>query len=103
MKPYPNTEEVDRLVGQLKLHAQLQHEYGASGLRAALKEAERGLAAALKKLEKLPADSRMAAREPNDLESIQALRPAGPRRLWQDFDRTQFRERLEGALLGRFA
>jgi len=45
----------------------------------------------------------MAAREPNELERIRTLRPAGPRRLLKDFDEPTYVARVEGALLGRMA
>ena len=38
--------------------------------------------------------------ESNGLAAIQALRPKGPRRLWQRFDSEAYRERLEGAFFG---
>ena len=89
--------------GQIKLYVQLQHEYGANGLSSALKSAEKALRGELNKIKKLPVDEGMAKREPNDLGGIRELRPKGPRRIWQNFDRALYLERLEGALLGRCA
>jgi len=45
----------------------------------------------------------MEKREPNDLAGIRQLRPPGPHRFWDRFDPVTYREKLEGALLGRFA
>lgn len=49
----------------------------------------------------LPADYRYE--EPNDLASIRALRPDGPRKLAADPTNAQLRERIRGALTGRVA
>jgi ADP-ribosylglycohydrolase len=52
-------------------------------------------------LDALEADAELAAREPNDLEAIRALRPAGPRDLnWQP-TRSEAIDRFHGAWLGR--
>lgn len=49
----------------------------------------------------LPDDAGMAAREPNDLATIRALRPAGPRDLnWQPSE-SELIDRLHGAWTGR--
>ena len=57
----------------------------------------------IKKIKALPIDGNLAASEPNSLKAIKALRPKGPRRLWYRFNNSEYRERLEGALLGRMA
>ena len=51
----------------------------------------------------MPVDKVLAALEPNDLPSIRRLRARGPRKIWDKFDRELYRQRLEGALLGRMA
>ena len=61
------------------------------------------MASAVKELRKLPADKKLAAMEPNDLKAIKALRPKGPRKLWDSFDPAKYTDRLQGAMLGRFA
>jgi ADP-ribosylglycohydrolase len=58
---------------------------------------------ALRELQALPIDETLAKREPNDLAQIKSLRPAGPRGIWETFDRVAYVDRLEGALLGRMA
>jgi ADP-ribosylglycohydrolase len=63
---------------------------------SALQDADRRLIA-------LPEDPDLAAREPNDLAAIRALRPSGPRRLWSAFDPGLYRDRVLGALNGRMA
>jgi ADP-ribosylglycohydrolase len=103
MKPYPVMPNGRELAEQLELYAQLQHEYGARGIRPVLQRAERDLKAALARLRALPSDAALAAREPNGLAAIRALRPRGPRRLWSALATPVYRDRLEGALLGRMA
>jgi hypothetical protein len=51
----------------------------------------------------LPIDPALAAREPNDLDAIRALRRPGPRRLWASLRKDVYSERLEGAFIGRMA
>lgn len=103
MSKYHKIPQLWRLIEQLKVQAQLKAEYGAKGIRQPLVQAERALKHALRELKTLPIDEKLARREPNDLARIKSLRPAGPRRIWDQFDRVAYRERLEGALLGRMA
>ncbi len=100
---YPKLPNFARLTNDLALYSQLMHEYGATGIQPVLKEAEKGLSAALKKLRALPVDVEMKRREPNALAAIRAQRPKGPRRMWERFDEAAYAERLPGALLGRMA
>ncbi|UCC72117.1 MAG: ADP-ribosylglycohydrolase family protein [Gemmatimonadota bacterium] len=96
----PNFKE---LVNNLKLYAQLKHENGAEDVRRHLEEAEEALQTALSHLRALPEDAELAVQEPDDLAAIHTLRPEGPRRIWPSLDEASYRDRLEGALLGRFA
>ena len=100
---YPSFAALRELLNGLELYAQLKHEYGAEGVAAQVDAVEDALANALEAVRALPEDPVLAAREPDDLPSIRALRPAGPRAIWQSFDQAEYRRRLEGALLGRFA
>lgn len=100
---YPRIPDFRKWTYQLELYAQLKAEYGASGIAPILTDADNALRAALAELKRLPIDRELAAREPNALEQIRSLRPAGPRRLWREFDAERYRDRLEGALLGRMA
>ncbi len=49
----------------------------------------------------LPEDSELAAREPNELAAIRALRPQGPRLLAYDVDESTMLDRFHGAWTGR--
>lgn len=101
--PYPEIPDYRHLIDQITLYAQLKHEYGATGISPLLAEVETALSHALATMKALPESAELAAHEPNDLPGIQALRPAGPRRIWTAFNESDYRERLAGALLGRFA
>jgi len=100
---YPETPDYRRLIDQITLYTQLKHEHGAEGIAPILAQTESALQQAVEELRVLPGDAEMARREPDDLAGIQALRPDGPRRLWDSFDEPAYRERLSGALLGRMA
>jgi len=100
---YPNTPDFRRLIEELELYAQLKSEYGATRVSSPLASAARALRSALTELKRLPIERDLAKQEPNDLEQIQALRPAGPRRMWQNLARHTYGDRLAGALLGRLA
>ena len=101
--PYPKVPDFVSLAKEIVLYSQLKHEYGSKGIQPVLKKAEADLKDSIKKLKALAIDKELAAREPNSLRGIKALRPAGPRRLWKSFDASEYRERLEGALLARMA
>lgn len=103
--PYPN-QNIETLRGKLNAlndWAALRHEYGATGIAEIIARVEREIESATDEIRRLPIDPQLAAREPDDLNAIRALRPEGPRRLWRSFDETVYADRLEGALLGRFA
>jgi len=100
---YPNVSSFSDLAKQLELYSQLKHEHGAKGIAEITTKAERDLRAAVGRLRKLAPDKDLARREPDDLESIRALRARGPRRLWDALDMEGYPDRLEGALLGRMA
>jgi len=101
--PYAKKFDLQGLTGQLELYAQLKAEYGSEGVREIIADARRALRSSLAELKKLPVNPDLALKEPNSLKAIQALRPKGPRRLWKVVDMDLYRDRLEGALLGRMA
>jgi len=103
MGAYPKLPDFNELARNLVDYAQLQHEYGARGIAPILKDAERALRAATKRIRALPVDRELAKKEPNELTSIRALRPGGPRRMWKTFDAETYQDRIRGALLGRMA
>ena len=77
-------------------------EFGASGVAEKVAEIEALLKEKVAELDALPNDPDLEKAEPDDLPSIQALRPAGPRRMSTALP-ADFRDRLTGAWLGRCA
>ena len=77
-------------------------EFGAEGVAEKLNEIEALLKQKVAELDALPNDPELEKAEPNDLPSILALRPEGRRRLLTALPE-DFRDRLEGAWLGRCA
>jgi len=100
---YPKNSNCINLVNQIANYSQLKHEYGARGITPLLSGTERILKSVLARMQQLPIDQARAQQEPDGLQAIRRLRPLGPRRLWNRFDSTAYRGRLEGALLGRMA
>ncbi len=100
---YPVLPDFKELANQITFYAQLQHERGAKGIEPVVRRSERALQTALRQLRQCPPDRKMAAKEPDSLRAIRALRPRGPRKMWMDFEAPEYREKLAGAMLGRFA
>jgi ADP-ribosylglycohydrolase len=100
---YPRLDRLGQFADQVKLYAQLKHERGARGVASIVRQAEKALKTAIADLTALDDDPQQARREPSRLDDIRPLRPQGPRRLWQSFDKRNYQDKLEGALLGRMA
>lgn len=100
---YPDLPNLKHLAEQIALYTQLKHERRADGVEPILARAEDALRTALASLKQLPEDAATDGAEPSGLSEIRALRPAGPRTLWQSFDEEEYGRRLQGALIGRFA
>ena len=91
--------KIQRFEELLCRYIMLKEEREAPGLQAFADGVEKTFASAIDELKKLPETINM----PDDLKQIQALRPPGPRKIWRSFDAQDYRERLAGAMLGRFA
>ncbi len=100
---YPDTAKLKAKIDEMWHVAMLKHEYGSKGIHEIYSQLEKILSSSFDEIKNLPIDEGLAAKEPNDLESIRALREDGPRRLWSRFDEDLYRERVEGALLARLA
>ena len=100
---YLKMPDLGRLSGLLIEYAQLKSEYGAAGIEQVLAEAEQALKDARARMEALPEDAALRAREPDALDEILALRPQGPRRIWKTLDEAVYRDKVAGAMLARFA
>ena len=88
---------------KINRYAMLKAECGARGLDEKIAEIEALLQAKLDEMCALADDEALTQAEPDDLPGIRALRPKGARRIWSDIPADEYRQRLEGALLGRFA
>ena len=99
---YPGDYGLEKLVRQLREYGNLMHEYAAEGMDTHLQAAHAYLCAAIDRMRALPADASLAAKEPDDLGAIKALRAHGPRRMWKKLD-SAYEDKLEGAMLARFA
>jgi ADP-ribosylglycohydrolase len=100
---YPKIPDFGKLSNYIIEYSRLKHEYGAKGVENILSKAHSTLTNALNELLNLPVDVESSLREPNELEKIRALRPDGKRRLWKCFDADRYADKLEGAMLARFA
>ena len=100
---YPKQSNIGHIIYLMTEYAKLKHEYGAKGIDEIVGETEALLNGQLQKLLDLEEERDTAAREPNDLESIRKLRNPADRALWKHFDALRYKNRLKGALIGRFA
>ena len=97
---YP--ESISKWDRKIKAYAQQKVEFGAPGVAEKVAEIEALIAQKIAELDALPNDAALAKAEPDELEAIRRLRPAGARRMWTALP-DDFRERLEGSWLGRCA
>ena len=100
---YPKWTRSGQYNNALNDYAKLKYEYGAAGMNEILEETEAFMKAQLEKMQALAESADVAAREPNCLKGIQALRKPAERKLWTSYDDAKYRDRLAGALIGRMA
>lgn len=100
---YPKIPDYNVLIHKINEYARLKHEYGAQGIDKLLIGIEEYLKTALNNIYELPIDNALSVQEPDDLTEIRKLRPRGVRKIWDFLDMDIYREKLQGALLGRFA
>lgn len=98
----PYFPELQPLMETVSLWADLRHEQGVD-TAPILKRLHKELKRARKSLVKEEPDKKALAREPNALEEIRALRPEGPRKLWNKLQSKGLADRMRGAWLGRAA
>ena len=82
MTKYEYPELFENLDRTINLWAQLKAETGAAGVTEKVSEINSVIAEKLAELRALPDDPALRDAEPNDLDGIRALRPAGARRYW---------------------
>jgi len=100
---YPQIPKFNELSEKITEYSRLKHEYGAEGISELLEEAEKSLKVILDKIQVLPVNAELSAKEPDDLNEIHNLRTEGPRKLWENFKVELYKEKLEGAFLARMA
>jgi ADP-ribosylglycohydrolase len=100
---YPKLPDYQGMANQIAEYSRLKHEYGAKGIEEILQKLEKEVKASLEELKALPIDEELAKIEPNDFDAIKALRPQGPRKMWDSFKEDEYREKLAGALIARMA
>ncbi|MCY3864672.1 MAG: ADP-ribosylglycohydrolase family protein [Chloroflexi bacterium] len=103
MTNYDYPEPLQDIERTINAWAQHKSETGAAGVAEKMAEIRALLDEKLTELRALPDDPVLRAAEPDDLEGIRALRPEGVRRYWNELPEAEYRDRLEGAWLGRCA
>ena len=103
MKPYNYPEPLQDIERSINHWAQHKAETGADGVAEKMAEIKALLGEKLAELRALPEDAALRAAEPDDLDGIRAMRPPGTRRYWSELPEATYRDRLEGAWLGRCA
>ena len=101
MNNYPQIPDFNSKGELLKCYAQLKHEYGVENIEKLLNIIEDCMDSGLRQLKNLSAAEEIKKRKPNDLRKIKALRPEGHRKMKNSL-KEDYKERLAGALLGRF-
>ncbi|MCY3865465.1 MAG: hypothetical protein OXG68_08485, partial [Chloroflexi bacterium] len=82
MRLYEYPEKVAAWERKINAYAQQKVEFGAQGVAEKVAEIEALIAEKVAELDALPNDAALTQAEPDDLETILSLRPAGSRRMW---------------------
>ena len=102
MKLFDYADSLENWEQTINRYAMQKVEFGAPGVAEKVAEIEALLKQKVAELDALPNDAALEKAEPDDLETILGLRPPGSRRLSSSLP-DDFRDRLEGAWLGRCA
>ncbi|MGO4549235.1 ADP-ribosylglycohydrolase family protein [Paenibacillus sp. 2TAB23] len=100
---YPAEPKLTELAGKIIEYGRLAHEIGGQEVAGVWSGIEGHMQEAIVKLNEMSIDQELENQEPNDLLVIQSLRVDGPRRLWDSLDMMIYKDKLEGAMLARFA
>jgi ADP-ribosylglycohydrolase len=102
---YPEFPDYNEMIERFTSLAQLKLEYGSDKqkIEAIIADSIKSIERQMESLKLLPDDEDLKKNEPDDLAVIKTLRPNGKRKLWKDFDEEIYRNKLEGALIGRMA
>lgn len=102
-RPYPAHPDYDALTRLVLEYSRRQHEYGSPGVQGIIDKLAGSLTNTIERLKGLRPSRPLAAKEPDLYREILKLRSKGPRRLWHCMDKGTYKEKLEGAFLGRMA
>ena len=98
----PHFRELQELMKEICLWVDLRHEQGVD-LLPCVERIKEDFLRVRSQLERSGPSAAALRREPNELAAIQALRPPGPHRLWDELPVEGRQSRLRGAWLGRSA
>jgi ADP-ribosylglycohydrolase len=100
---YPNLADIDLLSLDLRNYAQLKCEQGTiQPVFEIVAEVKKQMENAVRQIKNLADEEALKKNEPDDYESILALREPGKRRLWKQLpDDAVLEDKMNGALLGR--
>ena len=102
---YPDFSDFQLLGLNLSEYARMKCEQGSEKEANQIVDEVRGcIKDAMKRIEAVPDDPKLAAEEPDDLPSILRLREDGPRKIWKQLpDDATLADKIEGALTARMA
>jgi ADP-ribosylglycohydrolase len=100
---YPKAPNINNTLESIIEYSRLKHEYGSTEVQQILDNLEEQTIDLLEKLKNLPIDGTITVKEPDDLSDIRRLRTDGPRKMLEKLDTETYREKLQGAMLSRFA
>lgn len=102
-KKYPDLKKISQYITDIDFYSRLKFEYGSTGIHQEVEQLESVVREALDNIASLPVDEELKKQEPDGLVEIRKLRPAGPRRLWQELPADKYAAKMTGAITGRFA
>ena len=100
---YPNIPDLNATAALLVEYIRLKAEYGTPELEKYIHSLQGELEKSLEELKALPIDEKLRLKEPDELDKIRALRPLGPRKMWQSIPEELYLDKLQGAFLSRLA
>jgi ADP-ribosylglycohydrolase len=99
---YPNIPNYEYLLYKIKEFAALKAEYGAD-VQTYLNNLYSKLENEINVIQELKNNTDLEINEPDDYNKIVKLSDGESKKLWKSFDENIYREKLEGAMLSRFA
>jgi len=100
---YPSHPDYKALLKVFKSYCEMKHEHGSTQVPEVIAQVHKAINKGISDIQKVSIDKKLTTMEPNKLKDIQALRPKGPRKIWESFDKKANADKIEGALIGRMA